>query len=120
MKVEVELQELEKLRTQITKLSRENDALHNKLKELSELQLREAAVELSYNLFDSYMESVFKNLGFEKWIRQSVQIDKSLIANLGKNWFQHENIEFKINARICKDFKAAFLSMGVLTPNKDL
>ena len=78
MKIEIELSEVEALRWELQRTQTEKRQLEEKLKELSETELKAKAVRLSYRLFDNYMAAVFKHLGFEEWQRESVIVRDNL------------------------------------------
>ena len=115
MKIEIELSEVEKLKDENKVKSQKINELEAKLKELSENELKESAVKLSFTLFENYMSSVFKHLGFETF-RESVRINEDLRHWLGKSWWNSEKLNIQIGVNITNQFKTAFLSIGVLTP----
>lgn len=118
MKIEIELSELEALRSQLQITETEKRQLEGKLKELSESELKAKAVRLSYRLFDNYMAAVFKHLGFGEWQRNSVIVRDNLEHWIGKDWWNSDRITVELEANVTTKFKSAFLSIGILT-NKE-
>lgn len=115
MKIEIELSEVEALRSQLQNTKDEKRQLEEKLKELSETELKAKAVRLSYRLFDNYMAAVFKHLGFEEWQRESVIVRDNLEHWIGKDWWNSDRITVELGANVTTKFKSAFLSIGILT-----
>lgn len=115
MKIEIELSELEALRSQLQIIETEKRQLEEKLKKLSEPELKQKAVRLSYKLFDNYMATVFKHLGFEEWQRDSVIVRDNLEHWIGKDWWNSDRITVELGANVTTKFKSAFLAIGILT-----
>ena len=115
MKIEIELSEVEALRWELQRTQTEKRQLEEKLKELSETELKAKAVGLSYRLFDNYMAAVFKHLGFEEWQRESVIVRDNLEHWIGKDWWNSDRITVELGANVTTKFKSAFLSIGILT-----
>lgn len=114
MKVEIELSEVEYLRSQLKKRETEVQELETKLKELSESELKQKAVALSWRLFDNYMATVFSHLGFENDKTDTVIVRENLEHLLGKSWWNSERIKFELGATITTKFKNAFLEIGII------
>lgn len=112
--MEIELSEVERLKSKLKKVETENKQLEEKLKELSEPELKAKAVRLSYRLFDNYMATVFKHLGFGEWQRGSVIINSDLEHWLGKDWWNSDRIKIDLGANVSTKFKNAFLSIGII------
>jgi hypothetical protein len=119
MKVEVELSELESLRSELRKTLEQNQKLEAAYNALSEKELKRNAVKLSYLLFNNYMEAVFKKLGFGDWVRDSVFFRDDLEHYLGKEWWQNERLSVDIQISVSEKFKSAFLQLGVIPKEKD-
>ena len=115
MKIEIELSEVEALKWELQRTQTEKRQLEEKLKELSETELKAKAVRLSYRLFDNYMAAVFKHLGFEEWQRESVIVRDNLEHWIGKDWWNSDRITVELGANVTTKFKSAFLSIGILT-----
>lgn len=115
MKIEIELSEVEALRSQLQRTETEKRQLEEKLKELSETELKAKAVRLSYKLFDNYMATVFEHLGFGEWQRDSVIVRDNLEHWIGKDWWNSDRITIELGANVTTKFKSAFLSIGILT-----
>ena len=118
MKIEIELSEVEALMSQLQIVETEKIQLEEKLKKLSESELKAKAVRLSYRLFDNYMAAVFKHLGFEEWRRDSVIVRDNLEHWIGKDWWNSDRITIELGANVTTKFKTAFLSIGILTKNE--
>ena len=119
MKVEIELSELESLRSEIKKLRLENLQLDGKLKELDEKELKKSAVRLAYHLADCYLKSIFKKLGFNA-SESGLEVRQNLEQMIGKNWFDREDeLDVAFGVGILNEFKRAFISIGVQTKVKD-
>jgi hypothetical protein len=112
--MKIELSEVENLKEENKSKSQKIIELETKLKELSESELKESAVKLSFILFENYMSCVFRHLGFESF-RESVIVKDDLRHWLGKSWWNSEKINIQIGANITNQFKNAFLSIGILT-----
>lgn len=115
MKIEIELAEVERLKSQLQQKEKEVKDLEAKLKELSELELKQKAVRLSYRLFDNYMATVFKHLGFEEWQRDSVIFKDNLEDLIGKDWWNSDRLTIELGASVTTKFNSAFLAIGILT-----
>ena len=115
MKIEIELNDLENIRKETAFLKEENRKLKAELNELTESKIKEKIVKHSHLLFDSYMCSVFKRLGFNNWERDSVVIPHNLEHWIGNDWYNSERIDVKIGVDILGEFKKAFLHIGIKT-----
>jgi hypothetical protein len=114
MKIEVELSEIEQLKAELQREKERAKKLENDLNELSEKELKEKAVRLSWRLFDNYMEAVFKHLSFETRIGGSVITRDNLEHYLGKEWYNSPRINFELGATVTEKFKSAFLNIGII------
>jgi hypothetical protein len=119
MKIEIELSEIEKLKEKLKQLEDEKMNLQKQLEALSERELISKAVNLSYKLFDNYMQAVFEKLGFEKWKRGSVLIDYNIENWFSKDWWNDKRLNVEICVDIRNKFKSAFLKIGVI-PESEL
>jgi len=115
MKIEIELEEVERLKSQLQQREKEVNELEKKLKEFSEPELKQKAVRLSYRLFDSYMATVFKHLGFDEWEKNRVVFMDNLEHWIGKDWWNSDRISVELGANVTTKFKKAFLSIGIVT-----
>lgn len=111
-KIEIELAEIEKLKCTIERLEEKIQDRENKLKELNEEELKKRAINLGYFLFHSYMASVFKNLGFDQWNKDSVKMP-DIDHWLGKRWYNSDRIEMDICVNVSTKFRNALLTIGI-------
>ena len=89
--------------------------LDKRLHGLSEPELNQKAIDLSWVLFISYMETVFEHLGFEKVTWNRTVIKDNLEQWLGKDWWNSDRVKVELGANVTTQFRAAFLSIGVIT-----
>jgi hypothetical protein len=121
MKIEIELSELEEIRSDLKKAEEQKKQLQEKLNGLSEEELKAKAVRLSYRLFDNYMAAVFKHLGFEEdWQRDSVIVKDNLEHWIGKDWWNSDRISVELCATVTTQFKSAFIRIGILPKEVEL
>ena len=116
MKIEIELEAVESLKKELTDKEQQSQKLEAELKALDTKTLKGQAVDLSKKLFDNYMECVFKHLGFTDnggWHRGSVDFKDNLEHWLGKSWWDSERLEINIGANVSKQWRSAFLSLGI-------
>ncbi len=116
-KVEIEMSELKKMQDEISQLKEDNMQLIEDLSKLDENTLKEQAVDLSYRLFNNYMEAVFEKLGFEPMNGYAVYDVKYLPTRLGENWYAGgENLDIKVGlgVYVVDQFRSAFLKIGVV------
>lgn len=115
MKIEIELSELESLRRETERYKKECEQLEEKLKSLSEYELKQDAVRLGEKMFSDYMTIVFNKLGFDDWDRSVVTIKDDLQRHLGKSWFMNpDRVDFEIGATVTSKFKRAFIKLGIV------
>lgn len=123
MKVEIELQELDRIREERNNYMKEADDLRKKLTDLDEKKLIARAEQLSYYLFDCYMEAVFRELGAtHHWEAGSVVFTGDIRSRFQKDWWNCERLKVDVGAQIIGEFWAAFLRIGVnldVKPEKD-
>lgn len=113
MKIEIELSEVEYLRSELEIRKTEVKELETKLKELSEIELKQRAVSLSWRLLDNYLAAVFTHLGFNNK-NDTVIVKENLEHYLGKSWWNSERIKFELGATITTEFRTAFLKIGII------
>lgn len=122
MKIEIELEAVESLKKDLAHKEEQIKKLEAELKALDSKTLKEQAVDLSKMMFDNYMSTVFRHLGFDNdtggWRRGSVDWKDDLEHWLGKNWYDSERLEINIGANISKHWRSAFLSLGI-KPNPE-
>lgn len=116
MKIEIELEDVEQLKWEIAHQKEEIAKLKEELKNLDKKELHKQAVTLSKILFNDYMTAVFSKLGFhEGWQRDSVNFENNLEHWLGKDWWHSDRLTIGLRASISKEWKRAFLDMGIIT-----
>ncbi len=119
MKIQIELEEVEKLKAELQATKEKLQEAKEKLSEISEETLKQKAVNLSWRLFDNYMSAVFIHLGFnEPWNKQTVRAD-NLEHWVGKEWWKSGKIEIEVCANVTTKFREAFLRIGVITQPKE-
>lgn len=114
MKIEIELQEVERLRTQVLEQDAEIQELREKLSEINEGELKQRAIKLSKRLLDGYLATVFEKLGFDIKSDGNVIYDDYLEHYLGREWWKSDRIKVGVGANICHEFRRAYLKIGVL------
>jgi hypothetical protein len=114
MKVEIELQELQKLKTNILILEEDKEKLQRKIKELNEDELIRKAVDLSWRLFANYQNAVFEKLGFEQKEIITIETTADLKKELGVSWWNSERLKFNLGAIVTNEYRKAFLKIGVI------
>ncbi len=119
MKIEIEYEEVERLKTKISDLEKDRDELSKKLQSLDEVTLRNNAVSLAEKMFRSVFSTVCEKLGFPcSNIRWSDMSFHELEHWLGKNWWESEKLTVDVGATITTHFKNAFLHLGIKTEEK--
>jgi hypothetical protein len=119
MKIEIELEEVERLKHRLHTTQEELKELKFKLKSLSEDELKKQAVRLSYRLFQDYMKATFERLGLGEW-EGTLVINNNLEHWIGKEWWTSERVSFEIGAEVTTKIKRAFLRIGIITDTKDI
>lgn len=115
MKVEIELSEVEALRERCRHEHENVERLEKQLSELNEEELKKRAVNLSYRLFEKYVKTVFKSLGFEPDRMNSSIFSSDLVYQLGKDWWTREkDITVTLGATVTENFRTAFINIGVV------
>lgn len=116
MKIEIEFEEVEKLKNEIINQQKYVKVLQEELAKLDPEKLREDAESLAYRMFDSYMTAVFEKLGFKNaWPQRSVHFEINIQQELGKAWYNSERLKVNISAHVSNEFREAILSIGVQT-----
>lgn len=117
MKIEIELEAIESLKKELEYKDQQIQKLEAELKALDSETLKGQAVDLSKTMFDHYMTTVFRHLGFDNetggWRRGSVEWKENLEHWLGKSWYDSERLEINIGANISKHWRIAFLNLGI-------
>jgi hypothetical protein len=114
MKIEIEYEDIEKLKKQLVFSQNEVAELKAKMSLLSEDKLKQDAVNLSERLLNDYLATIFDKLGLTTNNRP-VNFECGLKAELGSSWWQSERLSVTIGATVTSEFKRAFLNIGVIT-----
>jgi|GEM_PF-997138 hypothetical protein len=117
MKVEIELNDLNSLKTKLDRSEKTIKDLEKQIKDLDPEALKSQAVELSKTMFEKYMTAVFQQLGFDNkddmYDAYSIDWAPDLKLHLGKNWYESQELKVELAAKISPEWKQAFLRMGV-------
>jgi len=114
MKIEIEFEEVDRMKREIAELKARNLELHSQLSELDKDKLEEKAVILSMKMFENVMGRVFEELGFkDRTCVDDINFIK-LKRNLGSNWWESLKLEVKIGASITNKFRVAFIGLGII------
>lgn len=119
MKIEIDFEEVEDLKTEIRYLEQKNEELSKKLKSLSEDEIKDSATVLAERMFKCYMNATFKELGFDNysdnWDASNVIIQSQIREALLKEPYEKGSLEVSLCATITSKFKKAFLHLGINT-----
>jgi len=116
MKIEIELEELEQLRNKSKDQETKINNLNQQLKVLDAQELRKHSVDVAEKMFEAVITEAFKNLGFTNPSFGAMGIDfRNLEHYHGEDWMHDKRLQVTIGATISKDFKRAFLNMGINT-----
>lgn len=114
MKIEIELHEVERLKSLIHEQESQIQEMREKLEEIDEEELIQRAINLSKKLLKGYMATVFENLGFDVNEDNSVIFQDNLEYFLGKEWRKSGRVKVDVGANICNEFRRAYLKIGVI------
>lgn len=114
MKIEIELSELEALRFENSKQSKELKDLRKKLNDLSEEEMKRKGVDHSQALFSHYIECVFEQLGFKNEKLEPVWFPfrESYFSDFP--YVDGRKLKMDIGANIRGLFREAFLEIRVI------
>lgn len=114
MKIEIEYDEVARIRKYNEDLLKENERLQKELKSLKKDELRKSAMMFAVKMFEDYQNKVFKELGFEQSGFQNIEIDSLLLR---KHFDKEicEPIKFTIGASVTNHYKKAFMRLGIDT-----
>ncbi|MCH8490226.1 MAG: hypothetical protein LAT81_09910 [Oceanicaulis sp.] len=114
MKVEVELEEIEKLKTEIRIAQKRSSELEKQIKKLESESSKRSAIELSIELFHRHMDAAFEQLGVEKYedwnpyshhlLRRLVEVDLEKIIHGEEKLEVSYEIGLMISNKIIKGF----------------
>lgn len=113
MKIEIEADDLFSLKKKIEEQAIQISSLEGELYTLNPHKVEEQARRRAYNLFENYLIAVFKSLGFEDSNRV-LDFDCDFWRNVKNgDWTEVENIKVNVGARIEKEFRQAYLRIGI-------
>jgi len=119
MKIEIDLEEVERLREGIKMRDLHVKSLEARIEQLNKQELERKAFELAKKIFQKFMNKVFTSLGFEdrgaSWER-CVEFPDDGMFNINKHWFEeHQKINVHIGANISDNYRTAFMRLGIDT-----
>ena len=112
MKIEIEFEEVERLKYKINSLTKDNSELEERLKSVSEVELHNEAVQIAQKMFTLIIEKVYIELGFT-YDQYSTKSFAEMEHWLGEKWWESTQLSVELGAYITKDFKGAFLALGI-------
>ena len=115
MKIEIEFEEVEKIRRYNKQMEEKLEELGEKLRSLEEPKIKERIVNGSKVLFRAYFEKVASELGMDPAAWESVRFD-GLEHWVGAEWWKSDLIQVTLSANITSEWRSIFLSLGVKTP----
>jgi hypothetical protein len=111
MKIEIELSEIETLKTQISELTQQNEILSKENSQYQELNLEMVVRDAIDLMFQSMFDKVCEELGFDE---ADYRIDWGhTVFNLGQDFYKHPLLKVELEAKIVDQFRRAFLNIGV-------
>jgi hypothetical protein len=113
MKIEVELKDIELLRSEISSLKEQREALVEKLKLLDEKEFKKQATDLANKMFIDVMNKILEEIGFADKIHVESIPFTNLEKSLGVNWWSSERLDFDLGIIVTSKFKKAFAKLGV-------
>jgi hypothetical protein len=117
-KIEIELDELQQLQKQKELLENENSTLKKKVNDLDEDVLVNKSIDLAERLFNDYVRTVFEKLGMNDGNEGGVQMYR-VRHELGDLWHKRKDrIKIELSAHVLKEWKQAYLSIGVISREK--
>lgn len=131
-KIEIELSELEQIRSEAQRselMCYELENMLNKFQAETNVEdLRKKAIELSWKLSEKYLVAIFNKLGFTNelpteqkyWTSSPIQAGCNF-RTMGEDWYKKvDEFEVNISAQLEDKVRKAFISIGVITnPEKN-
>jgi hypothetical protein len=113
MKIEIELEQVESLKREITYLEKKNEEVEKKLKEYDLNQLESKAIRLATRLTEKYLTAICSKLGFSSSYGGNVEFS-NLNHWVGKKWYEEDKkFEVKLSATLTEQLRYAFIKIGV-------
>ena len=115
MKIEIELNELESLRSENRNLETDVKELTKKLETLDVNAFIERSNKLAETIFRDVMKKVFTELGFEEspYMHEDDVCFMDLEYKLGKEWWKSEKLVVQLAASISTHFSYGYLILGI-------
>lgn len=121
-KIEIELSEIELLKSQLVDAYKTSAILETELEKLKKdtdkEELRTKAICLAHHTFDKYMTAVFQSLGFKTHYWNGAINWEAVNGNFKEDWHKWDGLEVTLNADVRNEFTSAFLRIGVLPREK--
>lgn len=121
-KIEIDLSEIEHLKTMLLNANESYSELSSELEKLkkdtNKEELRKKAIYLAHNTFDKYMTAVFESLGFKTRYWEGAINWETVNGNFKEDWHKWDGLKIKLCADVREDFVDAFLRIGVLPREK--
>lgn len=119
MKIEIELEEVERLRRELRETKDQLRQAEEQLKAISPETMTRKAKSISIRLFEEYMEAAFAKLGFGPWQGQAVHFEYFIEQKLKNDpWWKSDQVKMNISAFVTDEFRDAFLRIGVIPKEK--
>ena len=121
MKIEIDFEDVERLKRDIKFKNEEIEKLKAELKSLDKDKLYQDAYDMAEILASKYIHLILISIGFKDsqdyahFTSNSIRFDrKFLVYNLGKNWYDmKEKLNIEVGATITNTFKKAFVKIGI-------
>lgn len=115
MKIEIEYEEIERLKAEIFRQKLEISRLEKSLSFLNEKDLKDRAEMVAHSEANKYISAVFKKLGFNQL--EPVDIIRfDFMQRFNKrDWYESDDITIEVGAHIVGQMRNAFLNIGVIT-----
>ena len=113
MKVEIELEYIEGLKSENEQLREMNRELESHLSSINEIELVEKAKRLSMSLTHKAIGKIMAGLGFNDMDALRIRCGSG-----GNIWDDYYNWEVEIGASIIGEFKRGYVSMGIIPPSE--
>lgn len=115
MKIEIEAEDLFSLKRKIEEKDKLIKQLEAEIYEVNPNKIKEDIRKQAYELFEKYIQSIFKLLGFKDSLR-SIEFECGYWQKVRDgDWSGIEEMEANIGAVVEKKFRSAYLRIGVKT-----